>query len=172
MSLRENAPIIVTALFGKADFAWLDALRRAHYPPERNRVPAHLTLFHHLPPTIEPELRRRLSAATRGIVSPAARIAGVLKLDGGVAFRVESPELEEVRDALADALRGLLVPQDQAAWRPHITIQNKAEPRAAAALHARLAADFAPRPLAIAGLAAWRYHDGPWEPLFDRRFGP
>lgn len=171
MTERESAPIIVTALFGKADFAWLDGLRRAHYPPERNRVPAHLTLFHHLPPTIEPELRRRLSAATRGVAPPKARIVGLLKLDGGVALRVDSRDLENLRADLTDALHGLLLPQDQAPWCPHVTIQNKADPRVAAALHAALSAEFLPRPLAIAGVAAWHYRDGRWEALFERRFG-
>lgn len=170
MTEHGHAPIIVTATFGRADFAWLDGLRRAHYPPERNRVPAHLTLFHHLPPSIEPELRRRLGPATRGAKPPPARIAGPVKLDEGVAFRVESEALEELRAELADAFRGLLIPQDQAPWRPHITIQNKVEPRIAAALHARLLAHFAPRPLAIAGIAAWRYRGGPWELAFERRF--
>lgn len=134
-------------------------------------MPAHLTLFHHLPPSIEAELRGRLDGATRGVRAPPALIAGLIKLDGGVAFRIESEVLEELRAELADAFHGLLVPQDRAAWRPHVTIQNKAEPRAAAALHARMRAEFAPKPLTIAGLAAWRYRGGPWDSLFERRFG-
>lgn len=28
-----------------------EALRQRHYPPERNQIPAHLTLFHTLPDT-------------------------------------------------------------------------------------------------------------------------
>ena len=52
--------MIVTATFGDGDNGWLQELRRAHYPPERNRVPAHLTLFRHLPPSVEGELGRRL----------------------------------------------------------------------------------------------------------------
>ncbi|MGK3899645.1 hypothetical protein ABI062_15425, partial [Enterococcus faecium] len=59
------APIIVSALFGDRDFAWLDGLRRAHFPPERNVLPAHLTLFHHLPPSVEHELRALLAQAAR-----------------------------------------------------------------------------------------------------------
>ncbi|HEU5286581.1 MAG TPA: 2'-5' RNA ligase family protein, partial [Sphingomicrobium sp.] len=43
LSVKSGA-LIVTAELGAEDFAWLDALRRRHYPPERNRVPAHLTL--------------------------------------------------------------------------------------------------------------------------------
>jgi len=34
------SPLIVTADFAPDDFAWLEGLRRRHYPAERNRVPA------------------------------------------------------------------------------------------------------------------------------------
>ena len=41
---------ILTAELDGASFDWLDELRRAHFPPERNLLPAHLTLFHRLSP--------------------------------------------------------------------------------------------------------------------------
>jgi hypothetical protein len=158
------APIIVTALFGDADFAKLDALRRLHYPPERNQVPAHLTLFAHLPPSLEQELGRRLAAATT-TAPPRARLAGVIDLGAGTALRVESERLEALRDDLADAFHFLLAMQDSGPWHPHVTIQNKVEPREARALQARLRAGFAPEPLTIAGLASWRYLGGPWQAI-------
>ena len=61
-------------------------------------------------------------------------------------------------------------PQDQAPWRPHITVQNKVAPKAAKALLTELDAAFVPRPLKIAGLASWHYRGGPWEPLSEHRF--
>ncbi|MGC6401271.1 2'-5' RNA ligase family protein [Sphingomonas sp. FW199] len=164
------APVIVTALFGQQDFAWLDGLRRAHFPPERNQVPAHITLFHHLPPAILPELRQRLNAETRGQPAPRAWIAGVVTLGRGTAFRIESPDLAALRDRLADAFTGMLVPQDQAGWRPHVTIQNKVEPHLAKALRAEMEAGFRVRPLAIAGIGCWAYRGGPWEPLSRHMF--
>jgi hypothetical protein len=139
-------------------------LRRDHYPPERNRVPAHLTLFRQLPPSVEGELKRRL-AAYAATPAPAASIAGVIDLGGGTALGVESEALEDIRHDLALALRGLLTPQDMAPWRPHVTIQNKVEPKEARRLQARLRAGFERRPLAIRGLALWRYLGGPWEPV-------
>jgi hypothetical protein len=138
-------------------------MRRAHYPAERNRVPAHLTLFHHLPPSVEGEVGRRL-AVYAATPAPAATIAGIMDLGQGTALRVESEELEDIRYDLALALRGLLTPQDNAPWRPHVTVQNKVEPKEAKALQARLRAGFERRPLAIKGLALWRYLGGPWEP--------
>ncbi|KQN94039.1 hypothetical protein ASE95_03920 [Sphingomonas sp. Leaf231] len=164
------APIIVTALFGGADQAYFDAERRAHFPPERNQLAAHLTMFHHLPPTLAPELRQRLVAATRAVPAPAARIADVISLGRGVAYRIDSPELEAVRAELADAFAGLLTPQDAGGWRAHVTVQNKVEPAVAKALLATLRDGFRPRPVVIAGLAAWWYRGGPWEMLSKHMF--
>lgn len=164
------APIIVTAVFGREDFAHLDTLRTRHFPPERNMVPAHLTLFHHLPPSIGDELKSRLKAETRGAQTPRARLSRVMSLGQGVAFGVESPELTEIRERLADAFTGLLMPQDRQPWRPHITIQNKVASSEAKALLDALSADFEPQPLKIAGLASWYYRGGPWEALSAHTF--
>jgi len=159
------APIIVTALFGPADTAFFDDLRRMHFPPERNQLAAHLTMFHHLAPSLERELKQRLTAETRGVPAPEARIAGVMSLGRGVAFRIDCPELEEIRAGLADAFETVLTPQDRSGWRPHVTVQNKVDPAVAKALKASLEADFRPRSARIVGLASWWYRGGPWEPL-------
>jgi hypothetical protein len=156
--------IIVTATFGDGDNGWLQELRRAHYPPERNRVPAHLTLFRQLPPSLEDELSTRL-ARFAASPPPFASIVGVMDLGEGTALRVESGELEHIRDELAEVFHGLLTPQDMAPWRPHVTIQNKVERREARALQQQLRLTFKPRPLTIRALAAWRYRDGPWDPI-------
>src|SRR3546814_6949572 len=93
---------------------------------------------------------RRLKALCAG-PPPAARLAEVMLLGRGVAYRVESPELTALRDELAEAFAGLLVPQDQGRPRFHITVQNKVEPAEAKALADELRRAFRPRPLAIAG---------------------
>ena len=43
------APFVLTLEMDGESFAALDALRRRYYTPERNLVPAHVTLFHRLP---------------------------------------------------------------------------------------------------------------------------
>ena len=156
-------------MFGPGDDGWLQQLRRTHYPPERNRVPAHLTLFHHLPPGIARELAQRLAEATAAPPLRAA-LVGSMDLGEGTAFRVESPALEAIRAGLAKAFHGLLTPQDMAPWRPHVTIQNKVPPKEAKALQQSLRASFEPRPLAIRALASWRYEGGPWAPLGTHAF--
>lgn len=156
--------LIVTAELGKQDFAWLDALRRRHFPAERNQLPAHLTMFHALPPSVEAEARARLAEAARS-PPPEAALAGLMDLGGGVAFRLVSDGLDAIRDSLARDFHGLLSAQDAHGWRSHVTIQNKVGNREARELKAALERDFRPRPLAITGLSLHRYLGGPWEKL-------
>ncbi|MEP7349845.1 MAG: 2'-5' RNA ligase family protein [Sphingorhabdus sp.] len=158
-----TAPIIITAEMGKADQAWANGLRRAHYPPERNFLDVHITLFRHLPPGHLPEIKSRLATLASECAAPVARLSEVMLLGRGVPYRVDSPELLAIRDELAEEFRGLLIPQDQARPRLHITVQNKVEPAVAKALHTQLSANFSPRPLAISGLAAYFYRGGPWK---------
>ncbi len=165
-----SAPIIVSALFGRSDAAFFDAMRREHFPPERNQLSAHLTLFHHLPPSIVDELKRRLIDETRTITAPEARVTGLISLGRGVAYRIDSPSLAAIRSRLAEAFGGLLTPQDAGGWRAHVTIQNKVTPQAAKVLLAGLNRDFRPHPVSITGLGSWWYRGGPWEPLSRHMF--
>ena len=162
--MTASAPIIVTALIGRDDQAWLDTQRTAYFPADRNVLPAHLTMFHHLPPSLESEVRQRLGELARE-GAPVARVSGLMSLGQGVAYRIESPDLEDRRAWLADLWAGVLIPQDRAPWRPHVTIQNKVQAAEARTLLSRLQADFRPRPLAITGFASWLYRGGPWEKL-------
>lgn len=156
--------LIITAELAPPDFAWLDKLRRAYFPPERNLLPAHLTLFHALPPSAEGEVRATLARLGNEPL-PRASIEGLMNLGGGVAFRIASQDLDRIRRELAQDFHGLLSAQDAGGWRPHVTIQNKVPPKDARALLERLESDFRPRPLVISGLGLHRYLGGPWEKL-------
>lgn len=161
--------LIVTAEMAGEDQAWLDRLRHAHFPPERNQLPAHLTIFHAIPPSLEGELRHRLAEAARE-PPPRATISGLMDLGGGVAFRIVSDDLDAIRADLVDAFRGSLSAQDSQGWRPHVTIQNKVAPKVARALITELVATFHPRPLHVSGLRLHRYLGGPWERLASYPF--
>ena len=161
--------LIVTADFTSDDFAWLEGLRRAHYPHDLNRVPVHLTMFHALPPSAEEEARHQLSLQARER-APRASIAGLMDLGGGVAFRVVSDELDAIREELAEHFHGLLGAQDDGGWRPHVTIQNKVGNKQARLLLTELDRQFRPRPLGIAGLSLHRYLGGLWETVGSYRF--
>lgn len=162
-------PLILLASLGPADFARLDALRRRHYPADRNRVPAHLTIFRSLPPSAEDEVRRVL-VRTGSFPPPKATEEGLMDLGGGVAIRIRSDGLDRLREELSEHFHGLLSAQDRGGWIAHVTIQNKVEPAVARALLRSLEKDFRPRPLQIAGLELVRYLEGEWERLADYRF--
>jgi hypothetical protein len=158
-------------MLGDADLAFLDGLRRTYFPPERNQLTAHLTLFHHLAPSLAGELDGLLRAEVRRNPLPKAQLAGLMNLGGGVAFRVDSAELAALRSRLAEAFATMLTPQDAAGWRPHVTIQNKVSAATARETLALLTASFRPKPLAIVGVASYYYRGGPWEPIARYRFG-
>ena len=155
-------PLIVTALLGAVDQARFDRLRKAHFPPERNQLDAHLTMFHAIPPLLEGELRHRLAALAAEIAPLRATVSGLMNLGGGVAYRIVSEELDSIRAELADAFRGHLTQQDSHGWRPHITVQNKVTSSIAIATLRTLERDFTPQPLAVTGLAFHHYENGPW----------
>lgn len=163
-------PIIATATMGAADQRFFDALRAEHFPPERNHLAAHITLFHQLPPSCLDELDRLFRRIAADTPPPAATLREVYSLGQGVAFRIESADLLAVRARIADHFAGMLTAQDRGVPRLHITVQNKVAAAEARALLAALASDFRPRPLAITGLAAHHYRGGPWEPAFARSF--
>lgn len=156
------APLIVTAELGDADFQRVDALRRRYFPPERNVLKAHLTMFHALPPSVEAEASDLLKALASG-PRPQATIDAPYSLGGGVALRVRSAQLEDMRADIASRFHGLLIAQDRQGWRPHITIQNKVSGELARQTMGEVAKTWVPGPLAIAGLGLHRYMGGPWK---------
>lgn len=158
---------------GAADQRYFDHLRAAHFPPKRNYLAAHITLFHQLPPSSLAELDGLIRRIASDTPPPAARLRELYSLGKGVAYRIDSPDLLAIRERIADHFYGLLTAQDQGTPRLHITVQNKVAPSEARALLADLAVGFQSRPLAITGLAVHHYRGGPWETAFARNFrGP
>ena len=87
-----------------------------------------------------------------------------MNLGGGVAFRDRLARPRPHSRRSRRGLHGLLSAQDGGGWRPHITIQNKVQPKVASALMAEMRTDFAPRAarhLPASGFTA--ISDGPWE---------
>lgn len=163
--MSDPRPLILTALLTPADQARCEALRRAHYPPELNRVPAHISLFHQLPGRELEAVKRRLRAVCAEVPPPEIAVTGLKSLGGGVALKLHSPELEAVRAELAAGWDTLLIPQDRAGFQPHLTIQNKVTPTQGKATLQQLKADVRPFVTHAVAIAVWRYLDGPWEAL-------
>jgi 2'-5' RNA ligase len=162
-------PLILTLALDEESQRRFDALRAAHFPPERNHLAAHVTLFHALPGENEDEVRRDVAQyARRG--SFDLRVAGLRSLGRGVAYVLESEELAAIRAGLAQRWQPWLSAQDRHKHSPHITVQNKVTPEQARALLADLEHHFTPFAVTAQGLALWRYLGGPWEPLARQPF--
>lgn len=166
------SPLILTLKLEQAAFQRLDALRREHFPPERNVLPAHLTLFHALPGEHDAAIQEqlRLMCAATPVLSlhfPSLRLLG-----RGVAVEVEGPQLMLLRKKLATPWSNWLSAQDRQGFRPHITIQNKATSEQARRLYAALTTSWEPFGAAGEGLLLWRYLGGPWALVDEYRFVP
>lgn len=155
--------LVVTAELPPALQARAEGLRRAHYPAERNHVPAHVTLLRALPPFVEDEVRSLLGALAAELPPPPAILNGVMDLGTGSALAFESPALLDVRAMVAARFHGMLTMQDQGVPRLHVTLQNKVLRAEAKALQAALGPTIQPERFAIAALALHRYCDGRWE---------
>ena len=153
-------PLILTIHFDPVSQARFDEYRGRYFPPERNIVPAHLTLFHQLEQTERTFLT--LDTVAKEQVASSVAVTGLRSLGRGVAFALESKPLERLHARLVDAFRSQLIPQDRQPFRPHVVIQNKTTAEIARATLTEIARDFVPFPAEALGLDVWVYLDGPW----------
>ncbi|MBI1404260.1 MAG: 2'-5' RNA ligase family protein [Porphyrobacter sp.] len=160
-------PFILTAVLPPDVQGWAEGLRRAHFPPERNHLHAHVTLFHSFAPALLEELRDYLPRLAAEFAPPEGAVKGVMDLGKGTAIALETPQLLALRAMIAEHFRGSLTSQDLHEPRPHITIQNKVTKAEARELQAGLAPVLAPwiakGRFAFPALALHRYRGGPWE---------
>lgn len=163
-------PLILTATLDEAAHRYFDELRRRHFPPDRNVLAAHLTLFHALAGECIAEVEEDISNTVQGIPVQPGNAAGLRSLGSGVAFVIECPGLVELRRDFAERWWPYLTPQDRQGWRPHVTVQNKATPEAARELLRGLQASFTPFAFGIEGLELWFYENGPWRLARTFRF--
>jgi len=161
--LPDNAPFIVTAELPGDVFAWANGLRTAHFPPERNHLAAHVTLFHSFAPSLRAELPRELARCAAEYAPPDAQIDGLMDLGGGTAISLRSSAMLAIRAELAERFFTMLTAQDRGGKRLHITVQNKVERKAARALQDELAASIPDREFRFTGLGLHRYLGPHWE---------
>ncbi|MDK4731511.1 2'-5' RNA ligase family protein [Rhizobium sp. CNPSo 3490] len=154
--------MILTARIAEHDLVPFDLLRQKHFPPERNFLRAHLTMFHRLPGEYVDRIVESLQSVAKETRAISARVSGIRHLGAGVAFVIGSPDLNAIRHILRGNFVHWLGSQDMQTWRPHITIQNKASVTEANRLHRELSGTFHAHDITIVGLDLWRYLDGPW----------
>lgn len=169
--MRDQAPLILTLAFDEATFTRFDGERRRHFPEALNHIPAHATLFHHLPGDRERGVIEAITALARPVSPPDVAVTGLRFTGRGVAYVLNSEPLAAFRARLAREFEPYLTAQDRQGWRPHVTVQNKVSPETARALHGALEAGFAPFRFTAPAVMLWRYLGGPWEKAARVPFG-
>jgi 2'-5' RNA ligase len=152
---------ILTIRFDPEAQEHFEGMRQRYFPPERNRVPAHLTLFHVLPTTEEICSTLAMTASATKVFPIA--VTGLRSLGRGVAYTMAGPEVHSVHRLLSFLFAALLSPQDKQKFRPHVVVQNKSTEAQAKELLALLQASFDAFTVEAHGLDLWHYRDGPWE---------
>ncbi|MFC6051097.1 2'-5' RNA ligase family protein, partial [Methylobacterium hispanicum] len=83
-----DAPLILTLAFDEPTFARFDGLRRRHFPEAINFIPAHATLFHHLPGERERAVIETVASLARTVPPPEVAVTGLRFTGRGVAGKV------------------------------------------------------------------------------------
>ena len=162
-SAPTHAPFIVTAELPGEIFAWANALRTQHFPPERNHLAAHVTLFHSFAPSLRAELPRELARLAGEYAPPEGLVDGLMDLGGGTALALRSEAMLAIREEIAERFHTMLTAQDRGGKRLHITVQNKVERKAARTLQDELGPIISARAFHFTGLGLHRYLGPRWE---------
>lgn len=161
---------ILTLRLDEASQDFFEKLRQAHFPPERNLIAAHLTLFHHLPESSD--VLVTVGQAAKALQVFPVEVTGLRSLGRGVAYTLSSPVLLELHRLLVSSLEEYLIPQDRQRFMPHVVVQNKVSGEAARGLLHDLKCGFSPWTAHAHGLDLWQYLGGPWQHKFAFDFNP
>jgi 2'-5' RNA ligase len=164
VDLTDDRPLVLTLRLDAPTQARFDRERASLFPPGRTAVGAHVTLFHALPGSMRRDVEAVLDA--RRTVTPfPVTVTEPFSLGRGVAYRLRSPELDDLHRELQARWRDALTPQDRQRFRAHVTVQNKVAAERARETLDRLRVAHVPVVATGLGLELWRYDGGPWTPL-------
>ncbi|HEV2611949.1 MAG TPA: 2'-5' RNA ligase family protein [Noviherbaspirillum sp.] len=168
--MNDNLPLIVTLKLDADSFKRLDAMRKDHFPPERNFLTAHLTLFHALPGKEQPAICDWLNQLCIETAPFRLEFPRIRMLGRGVAVDVASAELQRLHTQLAQRFSAWLTAQDRQSFKPHVTVQNKVSPQQARDLFDSLRLAWTMAPGTGEGLLLWQYLGGPWKHIAEFSF--
>jgi 2'-5' RNA ligase len=155
-------PLVLTVEIDDGAQARFDRERAALFPPGRTVLGAHVTLFHALPGSHEPDVVTELSRVAADREPFPIEVLQLMSLGRGVAYQLHSVELLSLHRGLQARWWDQLSPQDRQGYRPHVTVQNKVSPEVARRTLAQLRELFAPFSVTARALRLWRYDGGPW----------
>lgn len=157
-----SAPLILTLKLDAASSGFFDDLRVRHFPPDRNFLRAHVTLFHHLPGADLGNIKRDLTKICIENAPFSLAFTRWRFLGKGTAMTIKSEDLLNLRARLVRLWNENLTAQDRQKFQPHITVQNKVAPAEARELFEKLSADWQVRRGEARGLSLWHYLGSNW----------
>jgi 2'-5' RNA ligase len=170
MTQSSDSPLILTLKLDPLTFEQVNTLRQQHFPPDRNWIPAHITLFHALPSQQISPISEKLQQVCAQIPPFQIHFADLRFLGKGVALECSSSFLNQLQQDLAQSWTDWLTAQDRQKYRPHITIQNKVLPEQARQLYEQMKQTWHSFNGWGEGLLLWYYRGGSWELAEDFLF--
>lgn len=126
----EESTYVLTLTTNREFHQRINDLRKQYFPPQLNKIGAHITLFHALPGSQLPTIIADLLDLASTQSSFSIKIIEPLKMSHGVALNAKNQEAHRLWNSLMQkwgpAGADFLSKQDQS-FRAHYTIQNKAE---------------------------------------------
>ena len=104
--MADDDPLIMTAWLDDTSFEFFQTMRQRHFPPARNHIPAHLTLFHHLPGDGIGWITQELQKVVQELAPVEGQVARLRFLGRGVAYDIDCPAIERLREPGVEQLVG------------------------------------------------------------------
>ncbi len=159
-----SIPLVLTFVMDDESQARLDLWRKLYFPPERNVLKAHLTIYHQLPGQNISRIDEILRDISHLRLSPFPIAFEELKTrQGFVGVKVASPELMQVKSELDHAFDPFLKAQDRKPYSPHVTVTNLGSPKDAQKVMELLTKEFVPWRGSVRAVSLFHYRGGPWE---------
>ncbi len=166
--MENQTALILTAKMNAETQDFFNHLRHLHFPPERNFLDAHITVFHKLPLTERSRITEDLKRVCETTNSFEISFSKVIFYGKGTGISADAQKLVGIRQTLTDTWKPLLSRQDLQKFRPHITIQNKVESTNARRFYEKFQSSWQTVTGKIVGFDLWRYENGPW--VFEKTF--
>jgi 2'-5' RNA ligase superfamily len=162
---KEDKVYVLTLLLSHTLAGPMEVLRRRHFPVERNKVPAHISVFRALPESRLEQIKSTLTALANSTSPYEICTSRVMRNHSGVAMRMDIPSERKTRKIWEQLMRQwrFLSTQDREIWRGHWTIMNRVQEWAKIQQAEYELKKLEETKGQVRGLTLWRYEDdGTW----------
>jgi len=166
----ESAVYILALRTDTAHHTRITALRTQYFPPNLNKLEAHIALFRALPGSHLPAITTDIHELVASQPPFPIKATKPFQLGHGVAIHVHAPEAGEIHERLREKWAGFLSKQDQS-FRAHYTVQNKVEKDVAERTLQEVRGTFRGEEGVVRGLVLYRYDRGFWRDKGEFEFG-